>query len=99
MNVFTLFPAASVLIVHSLMAAPFDKVRRDAPAGLTVLAASASDEITATLDEQGHGLFTYHLLKGLGGSAKDASGRVTPRGLHDYLLPRVQDDARRQNRE
>lgn len=33
------------------------------------------------------------ILKGLSGGAK------TPRSLYDYLTPRVQDDARRQNRE
>ncbi len=62
-------------------------------ANLTVLAAASGSEITGTLDEQAHGMFTYHFLKGLSGGAK------TPRALHDYLKPRVQDDARRQNRE
>lgn len=28
-----------------------------------------------------------------------SSGAKTPRALHDYLKPLVQDDARRQNRE
>ncbi|MBI5241215.1 MAG: peptidase C14, partial [Elusimicrobia bacterium] len=66
---------------------------------LTVFAASAPNEITATLEEQGHGMFTYYFLKGLGGEAKDASGTVTPRGLYDYLKPKVQDAASRQNRD
>lgn len=61
---------------------------------VTVLAAASGDEITGTLEEQGHGLFTYHLLKGL-----SADPKVSARALHSYLLPRVQDDARRQNRE
>lgn len=64
-----------------------------AAANLTVLAAASGAEITGSLDEQGHGIFTYHFLKGLTGGAK------TPRALYDYLKPRVQDDARRQNRE
>lgn len=64
-----------------------------ASANLTVLAAASGSEITGSLDEQGHGIFTYHYLKGLSGGAK------TPRALFDYLKPRVQDDARRQNRE
>ncbi len=62
-------------------------------ANLTVLAAASGSEITGTLDDQAHGIFTYHLLKGLSEGAK------TPRSLYDYLKPRVQDDARRQNRE
>ncbi|MCX5790218.1 MAG: caspase family protein [Elusimicrobia bacterium] len=66
---------------------------------LTVFAAASADQITSTLDDQGHGTFTYYFLKGLGGNAKDASGRVTAQALYDYLKPKVQDAARRQNRE
>jgi hypothetical protein len=66
---------------------------------MTVLAAASEDEITGTLDDQGHGLFTYYFLKGLSGAAKNSNGSVTPKSLYDYLMPRVQDDARRQNRE
>ncbi len=65
---------------------------------LTVFAAAGGDEITGTLDEQGHGVFTYYLLKGLSGAAKDARGEVTEQGLFDYVKPRVEDEGRRQNR-
>ena len=64
-----------------------------AAANLTVLAAASGTEITGSLDDQGHGIFTYHFLKGL------SDGARTPKALFDYLKPRVQDDARRQNRE
>ncbi|MCM2305583.1 MAG: caspase family protein [Elusimicrobia bacterium] len=60
---------------------------------LTVLAAASGEEITGTLNEQGHGMFTYFLLKGL------SEGKTTARQLHDFLSPRVQDEARRQNRQ
>ena len=60
---------------------------------LVVLAAASGDEITGTLAEQGHGLFTYHLLKGLA-----ADPKASARQLFDYVKPRVQDDARRDNR-
>ncbi|MDX6770339.1 MAG: caspase family protein [Elusimicrobiota bacterium] len=63
------------------------------PAKVTVLAASASDEISGSLDDKGHGAFTYFLLQGL-----DA-GKTTPKALADYLIPRVQDEARRLNRD
>lgn len=66
---------------------------------LTLLTAASGDEITATLADQGHGIFTYFFLKGLGGAAKDASGKVTAKSLYDYLKPHVQDEAHRQNRE
>lgn len=64
-----------------------------APAKLTVLAASASNEISGSLDDKGHGAFTYFLLQGL-----DA-GKTTPKALADYLTPLVQDEARRLNRD
>lgn len=70
------------------------------PSGaLAVFSASGPDQVTGTLDEAGHGLFTYFFLKGLGGEARGPDGRVTPAGLRDYLVPRVQDEARRQNRD
>jgi uncharacterized caspase-like protein len=64
-----------------------------APAALTVLAASGANEISGSLDDKGHGAFTYFLLQGL------AAGKTTARELADYLTPRVQDEARRLNRD
>ncbi|MDX6770345.1 MAG: caspase family protein [Elusimicrobiota bacterium] len=69
------------------------------PPQLTVFAAASGEQITSTLEEQGHGTFTYYFLKGLGGAARGPGGTVTARGLHDYLKPKVQDAARRQNRD
>lgn len=62
---------------------------------LIVLTATAADEITAGEESQGHGLFTYHLLKGL----SEKGGKTTVKSLYDYLLPRVQDGAHRDGRE
>lgn len=62
---------------------------------LAVLAASGAEEVTGTDDSQGHGLFTYYLLKGL--NAK--SGRTTVNDLYGYLRPKVADQARRDNRD
>lgn len=63
------------------------------PAKVTVLAASAGNEISGSLDAKGHGAFTYFLLEGLN------AGKTTPRALREYLTPRVQDEARRLNRD
>ncbi len=60
---------------------------------VTVLAAASGEQITGSLDEQGHGMFTYFLLKGM------AEGKRSAKELHDYLAPRVEDEARRQNRQ
>ncbi|MBI3554461.1 MAG: ankyrin repeat domain-containing protein [Elusimicrobia bacterium] len=63
------------------------------PPSVALLAAAKGDEITGTIDGQGHGIFTYYLLKGLNeGAASTAS-------LFNYLKPKVQDEAHRQNRE
>ena len=63
------------------------------------LTASAADQTSGVMEDQGHGLFTYFLLKGLNGAAKDNSGRVTLKGVYDYLKPRVADEGRRLNRD
>ena len=70
------------------------------PRGKVVaLTASSVDEISGTVAEQGHGAFTYYLLKGLNGAAAGKDGSVTIRALYDYLRPKVEDAAREQNRE
>lgn len=66
---------------------------------IVAFTASAAEQVSGTLDEEAHGLFTYHLLKGLNGAAADARGRVTLDGLYSYVSPKVADQARRQNRE
>ncbi len=65
---------------------------------LTVFTAAGGNEITSTLEEVGHGIFTYFFVKGLNGAAKNSAGNITARALYDYLRPNVQDEARRQNR-
>lgn len=63
------------------------------------LSASRGSEISGTIEEQGHGAFTYYLLKGLNGAASDSSGAVTVQALYRYLTPKVQDAARLRNRD
>ncbi|MBI5623651.1 MAG: caspase family protein [Elusimicrobia bacterium] len=62
---------------------------------LVILSASEGSEIALSDDKQGHGLFTYHLLKGL----NEKMGASTVKALYEYLVPRVQDGARQQNRD
>ncbi|MCX5797683.1 MAG: caspase family protein [Elusimicrobia bacterium] len=66
---------------------------------LVVFAAAQGEQIAGSNSADAHGLFTHHFLQGLAGGAKGRSGRVTARGLYDYLKPLVEDDARRENRE
>lgn len=66
---------------------------------VSVISASAGDQISGANDEVGYGLFTYNFLQGLNGAGKDAQGKVTLNSLYGYLKPRVQDEARRANRD
>ena len=65
---------------------------------LVVLTAARSDQESGILDSQGHGLFTYYLLKGLNGGAEHG-GHVTVAGLYRYLKPKVQSEASLDNRD
>lgn len=60
------------------------------PAKITVLAASAGDQISNSYQEKGHGLFTYFLLRGL----KERGPNV--KGVFEYLQPEVVRTARRE---
>ncbi|MCM2304965.1 MAG: caspase family protein [Elusimicrobia bacterium] len=60
------------------------------PAKITVLSASAGDQISNSYQEKGHGLFTYFLLKGLKEKGPDM------KGVFEYLKPEVARTARRE---
>lgn len=65
-------------------------VSGDVPAKVTVLSASAGDQISNSYQEKGHGLFTYFLLKGLKEKGADF------KAAFDYLKPEVARVARRE---
>ena len=69
------------------------------PRNMVLFTAASDSQGAGTLEAHGHGLFTYHFLKGLSGGAQSRAGAVTADGLYRYLKPKVQDAARRQNRE
>ncbi|MFH1725756.1 MAG: caspase family protein [Elusimicrobiota bacterium] len=62
---------------------------------LLVFSASGPEEITGTDEAQGHGLFTYYFLKAL----NDGKGKFSVNEVYDYLVPKVRNAARRQNRD
>ncbi|MHB2025508.1 MAG: ankyrin repeat domain-containing protein [Elusimicrobiota bacterium] len=69
-----------------------------APDGRTAAFSAASGEQTAgVLPEEGHGIFTYYFLSGLNGAARVPDG-ITIKSLYDYITPRVEKAAARQNR-
>ena len=64
------------------------------PANISVLTASAGDQITYAYEEKGHGLFTYFLLKGIKEGRGD--GGADLKGVFDYAAPLVSRIARRE---
>ena len=55
-----------------------------------VLTASSGTQISSDYDDQGHGLFTYFLLKGLRGDAdKDSNGVIQVEELYNYVKTSV----------
>ncbi len=55
-----------------------------------VLSAASGTQISSDYDEEGHGLFTYFLLKGLRGEAdKDGNGSVEVDELYDFVKEQV----------
>jgi len=64
--------------------------QNELPAKITVIAASAGDQISNSYQEKGHGLFTYFFLKGLKEKGPDM------KAVYDYLKPEVSRLARRE---
>jgi len=58
---------------------------------LTVFTAGEADEIAHVYDSKKHGMFTYHLLKGIhdGNADKNRDGKITVQELKDYLSENV----------
>ena len=56
---------------------------------IAVLSASSGSQISSTYEENGHGLFTYFLLKGI------KEGNADLRNLYCYLKPQVEHIARK----
>ncbi|MDP6817278.1 MAG: caspase family protein, partial [Alphaproteobacteria bacterium] len=69
------------------------------PDRFTVFTASAGDEISSSLPEAEHGLFSYFLMKGMEGEADyNADKRITVGELHAYVLDHVSRQALRLGR-
>ncbi len=65
---------------------------------LVIFAAASGEQVSGSLDDQGHGVFTYYFLKGIEASAKGPADDFTANSVYFYLKPRVEDASARQNR-
>ncbi len=88
-------PTALMPTVRPLMVVPIVPA---VPSGVTVLAASGADEMSAAAPDKQHGLFTYFLLKALRGETA-ARRDFSLRDVFTYVRENVQKGARRQDRE
>jgi hypothetical protein len=69
------------------------------PKAISVLSASTGDQISGALKDKEHGLFTYYLLKGLGGEAdKNNDKSITLDELTLYVAPKVKSQAANDDR-
>jgi hypothetical protein len=68
---------------------------------VAVFSAAGSTEISGAAKSGGGGLFTSHVLEGLGAGRADANadGQITLTELAAYVTPRVASEARRENRQ
>lgn len=70
------------------------------PAGLSIFSAGSGGQIVSSLEEQGHGIFSYYLFKGLAGDADlDHDRRVRASELKSYLEEAVPRAAQTIDRE
>ena len=68
--------------------------------GISVFSAARGSQLAGSLDDQGHGLFSYYLFKGLGGAADlDGDRQVTSAELKLYLEDVVPRAAAERDRE
>ena len=70
------------------------------PNNITVLSAASGGQFSGALKEKEHGLFTYYVLKGLGGDADDNQDKKLTIGeLGKYVQVKVKEQAAIEGRE
>jgi uncharacterized caspase-like protein len=68
-------------------------------ANIIVYSASRWDQEAVELPSLGHGAFTYAVVEGINGKARNEAGEVRAKGLHDFLRIRVRELASRLKKE
>jgi len=63
------------------------------PPNVTIFAAGGNDQLSSTLAQAKHGLFSYFLMKGLEGDAAGADHTITAAKLEGYLADHVPSEA------
>jgi len=82
---------------RSIVVVPNEK---SIPSNLTVFSAASGGQISGSLKEKEHGLFTYYLLRGLGGDADyNQDKKLTIGELGNYVQAKVKEKAALDGRE
>ncbi len=68
-------------------------------ANIVVYSAARWDQEALERSDLGHGLFTYAVVEGVSGAAKNAAGEVKTEGLRNFLFKRVPEMAKAMNRD
>lgn len=67
---------------------------------MVVFSAASGNEISSSIKQKLHGLFTYYFLKGLNGdSDKNKDNKITVTEMHDYLSENVSVQSQKMGRE
>jgi uncharacterized caspase-like protein len=69
------------------------------PSNIALFTAAEPAQVARSTTNQGAGLFSWHLLHGLGAGAADLNGdgQITLKELADYVAPRVAREAAKAN--
>ena len=72
----------------------------DIPPNFNIFSSSKSNQVSATIKEAEHGIFSYYLMKGLAGEADlDKDKQISNNELFIYLQDNVSREAFKQNRD
>lgn len=73
---------------------------RNVPSNVTVLSAATAGQVSGPIKAKEHGLFTYYVLKGMGGAADgNKDNKLTLAELGKYVHSKVKEDAAITGRE
>ena len=88
------------MLVSDLRSIIIEAAKQDTPDNFTIFSASGSKQVSGSIKEAKHGIFSYFLMKGLEGKADSNNDKQITNGeLIAYLKTNVSKEALSQNRE
>ena len=88
------------MLVSDLRSIIIEAAKQDTPDNFTIFSASGSKQVSGSIKEAKHGIFSYFLMKGLEGNADvNNDKQITNGELIAYLKTNVSKEALSQNRD